>query len=76
MENNSYGIGDWVVHKRYGVGQIRSIEKRPINGEATNCFKVKTNDSMYWFPVAKKENPRIRPIETEKIIDKVIKTLR
>lgn len=76
MEDSLYGIGDWVVHKRYGVGQIKGVEKRPINGEQTNCFKVKTKDSMYWFPATGKENPRIRSVETEQIIDKVIKTLR
>ena len=40
------------------------------------CFRVKTKNSTFWFPATQDENPRIRPIASEKIIDRVIKTLR
>jgi RNA polymerase-interacting CarD/CdnL/TRCF family regulator len=71
-----YSIGDWIVHKHYGVGQIKRAEARPINGESTKCFKVKTKDSTFWFPATEDENPRIRPVSSEDIIAKVIKALR
>ncbi len=77
MEANlSYSIDDWVVHSFYGVGQIRRIETRPIQGESKQCFKVNTKDSTYWFPVTENENPRIRPVASEDIIHRVIKNLR
>ena len=40
------------------------------------CFRVKTKDSTFWFPTNEKENPRIRPVSTKGIIEKVIQTLR
>ena len=74
--NGLYSINDWVVHTYYGVGQIKQIETKPIHGEATKCFKVKTKDCTYWFPTTDDDNPRIRPIATKDIIHKAIKNLR
>lgn len=74
--NTPYSINDWVVHKHYGVGQIRRIETRSIQGEDVECFKVNTKDSTYWFPATDKENPRIRPVASEDIIKKVVRNLK
>lgn len=74
--NMIYSTGDWVVHSYYGVGQIRRIEVKPIHGEETKCFKVRTKDSTYWFPTSDQDNPRIRPVATKEIIEKVVKNLK
>lgn len=72
----TYSPGDWVVHSFYGVGQITKIEVKPINEVDTQCFNVKTKDSIYWFPTTDTENPRIRPVASEDIFHEVIKNLR
>ena len=72
----AYTIDDWVVHTHYGVGQIKKIEVKPIHGEDTKCFKVKTKDSTFWFPTTDDDNPRIRPVASKEIIHKVVKNLR
>lgn len=72
----TYATGDWVVHSFYGVGQIKKIEVRPIQGEDTDCFQVKTKDFTYWFPTHSIDNPRIRPVASRDIIAKVIQNLR
>lgn len=28
----TYKLGDWVVHLVYGVGQVKRIEEKPIGG--------------------------------------------
>ncbi|MFN2234290.1 MAG: CarD family transcriptional regulator [Anaerolineales bacterium] len=71
-----YTIGDWVVHHSYGVGQIRNIEVKPIHGEQVKCFRVKTKDSAFWFPKNRPDNPRIRPVVTPDIIERVIEALQ
>jgi RNA polymerase-interacting CarD/CdnL/TRCF family regulator len=77
MDSNiPFSTGDWVVHSYYGVGQIRRIETKPIQGENTRCFKVKTKDSTYWFPATDISNPRIRPVASKDVIHKVIRNLR
>lgn len=77
MDSNApYSIDDWVVHKHYGVGQIKRIEIKPIHGEDKKCYKVKTKDSTFWFPTTDNDNPRIRPVASKDIIHKMIKNLR
>lgn len=77
MDSNlPYSVDDWVVHTQYGVGQIKRIEVKPIHGETTNCFKVRTNDCTYWFPTNDIDNPRIRSVASKDVINKVIKNLR
>ena len=72
----AYSVDDWIVHTYYGVGQIKRIETKPIQGEDTKCFKVKTKDSTFWFPTTDSENPRVRPVASEDDIVKMIKNLR
>ena len=74
--DNTYSTGDWIVHTHYGVGQIKRIEVKPIHDVDTKCFKVKTTDSTYWFPMTSDDNPRIRPVASQVIIDEVIENLR
>jgi RNA polymerase-interacting CarD/CdnL/TRCF family regulator len=72
----SYSVNDWIVHTRYGVGQVKGVEVKPLGGKPTKCFKVKTRDCTYWFPTTDSDNPRIRPVESEAIVKKVIRNLR
>lgn len=77
MDSNiPYSVDDWIVHTHYGVGQIKRIETKPIHGEDTKCYKVKTNDCTYWFPTTDIDNPRIRSVASKEIIQKIIKNLR
>jgi len=71
-----YTLGDMIVHRSYGVGKIDSIESKPMNGTEVECFKVKTQNGDYWFPTEGKENPRIHPVASQKLIQRVIKILR
>jgi RNA polymerase-interacting CarD/CdnL/TRCF family regulator len=71
-----YSIGEWVVHSQYGVGQIKKTEVMPLHGKQTECFKVQVKDGAFWFPTNTSENPRIRPVESQEIMIKVIKNLR
>lgn len=71
-----YSIGEWVVHSQYGVGQIKKTEVMPFHGKQTECFRVQVKDGAFWFPTSTSENPRIRPIESQEILAKVIKNLR
>ena len=72
----NYSINDWIVHSYYGVGQIQRVETKPINEEDMECFKVKTKDSTFWFPTTDIENPRIRPVASQDIMNKVVRLLK
>lgn len=78
-EIHRYDIGEWVVHSRYGVGEIKSVEQIPLYGDVQKkekCFKVQTNESVFWFPVEQSENPRIRPIASRERMKRALKILR
>ena len=57
-----YSIGDWVVHRHYGMGQIVNTEVKPLQGESVECYRVQTKGGTYWFPIVQDDNPRIRPV--------------
>lgn len=42
--------GAWIVHKKYGVGQIEGVETKNIGGEARQYFRVKISSGSYWLP--------------------------
>ncbi|MBN1266701.1 MAG: hypothetical protein JXA25_14490 [Anaerolineales bacterium] len=54
--------GDWVVHKRLGVGKITSLEKKTVQGERVDCYCIEGDDSALWMPISASDNGRIRPI--------------
>ena len=47
--------GDWIVHQRYGVGEVRAIDKKKLAGKERKYFRVKTQKgATYWLPINKK----------------------
>jgi RNA polymerase-interacting CarD/CdnL/TRCF family regulator len=71
-----YSLGDRVIHHYYGAGQIDSIERKLLNGVEVECFKVKTKNSVYWFPTDSVDNPRIHPVASQELIQRAIEILR
>jgi RNA polymerase-interacting CarD/CdnL/TRCF family regulator len=72
-----YSIGDWVVHHSYGIGQIKEIEEKPIHGELVACFRVKAKEgSEWWFSRNDADNPRIRPVASQDILQRAQKELQ
>lgn len=71
-----YSLGDRIIHRSYGVGQIESIDHKPVNGVKVECFKVKTEHGYFWFPTESTENPRIHPVAPNELLQKALKILR
>jgi RNA polymerase-interacting CarD/CdnL/TRCF family regulator len=70
-----YSKGDWIVHKYHGVGQIKGIVKKKLNGEITRYYRVKTHNSTFFVPVKKADNQRIRPLTSRSEFKKALKIL-
>lgn len=75
-ETLEFRKGDWIVHKHYGVGQIKSIEKKRIGDESASYYRVKTRNSTFWVPVKGVDSPRIRPIASKYKMRRALTTLR
>lgn len=62
LEQSLFSIGDWIVHVFYGLGQVIGRDKKVLEGEKLTFLRVKTFDSLYWIPIAKIDNNRVRPL--------------
>lgn len=76
IKPSPYSKGDWIVHAKYGVGQVKGIEKKVMDGESKIFFKVKTFDGVYWLSVVKTNVEYIRPITSEYQINQALKIMR
>ena len=76
IQPGTYSKGDWIVHAHYGVGQVKGIEKKELDGEKKLFFKVKTFDGVYWLSVVKTDVEYIRPITSEYQIRRALTIIR
>ena len=75
-ETVKFAKGDWIVHLYHGVGQVISIETKKLDGNKVKYYKVQTKDSLYWVPVGKVDEDRIRALSTPEEIDKALRIIR
>lgn len=59
-----FSTGDWIVHRQYGIGQIKKKEEKAISGHREEYYKVQTPDSTIWLPVNKLDKSWFRPLAT------------
>lgn len=76
IQPSTYSKGDWIVHAQYGVGQVRGIEKKVLDGENKVFFRVKTFDGVYWLSVVRTDVDYIRPITSEHTIKRALTMIR
>jgi len=72
----TFSKGDWIVHAHYGVGQVKGIEKKELEGEKKLFFKVKTFDGVYWLSAVRSDVEYIRPITSEYQIKRALTIIR
>jgi RNA polymerase-interacting CarD/CdnL/TRCF family regulator len=62
QESRTFLPGNWIVHRHYGVSQVKGIEKRRI-GEFENTYcKMQNEASTFWMPVDKLNEEWLRPV--------------
>lgn len=75
-QQNTYSKGDWIVHAHYGVGQVREMEKKELDGEKQIFHRVETFDGEYWLSVSATDVEYIRPIASEYQIKRALTMVR
>lgn len=71
-----FSRGDWVVHNFYGVGQIKRVTKKFLDGKKSSYFEVETRDSQYWIPVGEEHNDRLRPLASKSQLRRAAQILK
>jgi RNA polymerase-interacting CarD/CdnL/TRCF family regulator len=60
--NMNFKSGDWVVHCKHGLGQVKAIEERALNGNAAvPYYMVQIADLTIWIPADENISHRLRP---------------
>jgi hypothetical protein len=62
--------GNWIVHKRYGIGQIQGVEEKEISGEPADYYRVETHNSIVWLPVDDLNKDAFRSLASPKSLKK------
>jgi len=76
VQQSTYTKGDWIVHAHYGVGQVKELEKKELEGEKRIFHRVKTFDGEYWLSVSGTDVEYIRPIASEYQIKRALTMVR
>ncbi len=76
VQAGTYARGDWIVHAHHGVGQVRAMEKKELEGKQDIFHRVKTFDGEYWLSVAGTDVEYIRPIASEYQINRALRMVR
>jgi len=71
----TYKHGDWIVHRNYGVGQIKGTEKRSISGETTKYVRVSSDKSTFWVPMDMQDE-YIRPLVSKSECQEILHILQ
>ena len=71
----SFRKGDWVSHLHHGVGQVEGREKKTLDGETREYYKVTTRNGTYWIPTDSLDPERIRPVVSETKLQRAIAIL-
>ncbi len=55
-----FQVGDKVVHRMYGLGEIVEIDEKEISGKKTTYYVVKMNDFTMWAPADESKKTSLR----------------
>lgn len=71
-----FSQGEWIVHRYHGVGQIKGVEEKELNGKERKYYRVRTDNSVFWVPVSKADSDRIRPLTPKTRFKKALQVLK
>jgi RNA polymerase-interacting CarD/CdnL/TRCF family regulator len=70
-----FNIGDWIVHYYHGVGQVKDIVEKGLEGNEKTFYRVTTKDIDYWIPLEEEDSDHIEPIRSKKDFDEALAVL-
>ncbi|MGW8318313.1 MAG: CarD family transcriptional regulator [Candidatus Promineifilaceae bacterium] len=63
--NGLFDIGDWIVHRHHGVGQIAGKDVKRIGEREGVYYQVAMENSTMWVPLEALEGESFRPLVDE-----------
>jgi CarD family transcriptional regulator len=68
--------GDLIVHSVHGIGTVKGISTKKIQGEQHVFYKIKTDRLTYWLPVVNSNSDRIRSVRAPSTFTSAISIIR
>ncbi len=68
--------GDYIVHATHGVGIIKGIDRKKMQGEKHVFYVVKTEKLTYWLPMVESKSKRIRSVCAPATFVKALSVIR
>ncbi len=75
-EKKQYGVNQYVVYPKHGVGKILSVEKIVISEIETNCYKILIPREKLTLTVPVNQQSNLRPTSSINQINKCISILK
>jgi RNA polymerase-interacting CarD/CdnL/TRCF family regulator len=72
----SYQRGDWIVHRHYGIGQVRGVEEKRIGDHQATYLKVKIDSSLLWLPLKADNDGVMRPVASAQELEQALAVLQ
>lgn len=73
--NNEYPVGEWIVHRDYGVGQIKKIERKSIAGRQNTYARIEMPDTTVWIPADQMDGEQLRPLADPERFQRAVEVL-
>lgn len=74
-EQHKFNKGDWIVHPVYGVGRIKKLEKKRLDGQRQEYYRVEAGETAYWIPLVGIEESRARKVISQADFRKAVQLL-
>jgi RNA polymerase-interacting CarD/CdnL/TRCF family regulator len=75
-KNVAFTKGDWIVHAYYGIGQVKAVDRKAIEGVKRKYFRVKTKNMTYWLPVDNSDVEHIRPVASKNLFTRSLNIIK
>ena len=75
-KKDGYKKGDWIVHAYYGVGQIKGVDRKAIEGVKEKYYRVETKNMTYWLPIDNSDVEHIRPVASKNLFTRSLKIIQ
>lgn len=73
--SSRFNVGDWIVHYYHGVGQVKSVVEKGLEGNEKTFYKVSTKDIDYWIPIEDEDSDHIEPIRSMEDFEDALEVL-
>jgi len=71
-----FQVGDKVIHKRYGLGEVIELDEKELSGKQTHCYVVRIRDLTMWVPADDSPRSSLRLPTPTNEFDKLCAILR